>query len=236
MSAFPSTRWSLVIQATEGDEEQATLALEEICRRYWYPLYAYLRRTGRNRADAEDLTQGFFERLIRKETLGSAKAERGKLRTFLLAAMKRYLADDYRYWQANKRGGDAQFLALDYEKADERFTLELTDKNSDPETLFERAWASDLFTQARAQLRETYADSGRTELFDGLEEFLAWNESNRSYRQAAEKLGMGEQNIRSNVYRLRQRYRAAVEALVADTVESPGDVNAEVQNLFRIVG
>lgn len=235
MSAFPSTRWSLVIQATAGEGEQVTLALEEICRRYWYPIYAYLRRTGRNREDAEDFTQGFFERLVSKETLANAQSERGKLRTFLLAALKRYLADCHRHQQALKRGGDAQFLVLDYEKADERFTLELADNNSDPETLFERTWARDLFDQARTQLRQTYAESGRAELFDGLEEFLAWNESNRSYRHAAEKLGIDEKNIRSNVYRLRQRYRAAVESLVADTVESQEDVNAEVQNLLRII-
>lgn len=220
------------MQATVGSEDDAALAMEEICRRYWYPIYAFIRRSGKSRADAEDFTQGFFERMISKDTLGHARRDRGRLRSFLLAALKRYLVDESRRVGAVKRGGGVQVLSLDYEEADERFRIEVVDEKADPDAAFRQTWANDLLAQARTQVRAVYEAAGRGEMFEALEEFLAWNESNRSYRSAAAKLGIDEKNIRSNVYRLRQRFRAALEQLILETVESPGDVQAELRELL----
>lgn len=225
--AFPATRWSLVLQARLPDQPKAHRALEELCRQYWFPIYAFLRREGYARHDAQDLTQSFFADVLREDTLQKSAPERGRLRTFLLASLKRHLIDHARQQNAQKRGGRETVISLDDLQAEERLAEEPAHQES-PDRLFERAWARDVFDRSRAKLRENYTSRGKTNLFESLEECLGWNDKETSYRSLAARLSLGEPAVRLQVFRLRQKYRELLEAEVADTVASPEELNQEL--------
>ncbi len=214
------------MRVREGEIERR-VALEELCQLYWYPIYAYIRRRGQSRHDAEDLTQGFFEKLLHDRTLEAAEAARGRLRTFLLAAVERHLADQHRRSSALKRGGGRQIIAFDDLKAEERYAFEPKD-HRDPESLFVRAWIQLLLDGVKERLRTIFAESGRAGVFEALLPFLLMDDDAPSYREVARRLDSSETAVRLLVFRLRSRFRELLRQEIARTVESPAEVEAEL--------
>jgi RNA polymerase sigma factor (sigma-70 family) len=234
---FPATRWSLVLQTQRGTEPQAARALDELCQQYWFPLYAYLRRDGHSPHDAEDLTQAFFQHLLTTETLKSAQRERGRLRSFLIGALRRYLVDHARHHGAQKRGGQAKIIPIDSPESEESHPKEsewLMERD-DPATTFDRAWARDLIHRVTRSVRGSYEMAGRVQVFELLQEHLAWNARGLSYRNAAVALNVSEATVRVQVFRMRQLFRERLEAEVAQTVSSPEEVTEELDGLMAVL-
>jgi RNA polymerase sigma factor (sigma-70 family) len=230
---FATTHWSVVLAAGQSTDAQASEALEQLCRAYWYPLYAYVRREGSSAADAQDLTQEFFARLLEKHYLAQVERQKGKFRSFLLAALRHFLADQRDRARAVKRGGGADCLSLDAQSAEERYRLEPVDR-MDAGKIFERRWAMTLLDRALIRLRDENIASGKTELFERLKEFVA-GESDISCGEAATQLGLTESAVKSALHRLRQRYRELVREEVAHTVDDPAEIDAELRYLIGVV-
>lgn len=224
---FPTTNWTLVILVREGGEVRRA-ALEELCGHYWYPIYVFLRRRGYPRHDAEDLTQGFFVKLLGDETFDAAQAEKGRLRTFLLSALDRHLVDQKRRHGALKRGAGWQIIAFDELRAEERYTSEPMD-HRDPEWLFTRAWTQLLLESVREKMRESFTETGRAGVFEALLPFLIMEDAPPSYREVAEKLDSSETAVRLLVFRMRSRFRELLREEVARTVNAPEDVEGELE-------
>ena len=222
------------MQNARAGDERAERALAEICEAYWFPLYVFVRRAGYAAADAEDLTQSFFAKLIEKGYLQQADRERGRLRSFLLTSLKHFLADEWDKSQALKRGGGKTFVAIDQDAAEERYALEPADEAS-PERLFEKRWALTLLENIVAELREEFVASGKSELFDGLQPFLAWNSAEESYREVAGRLGVSENSARVTVFRMRKRYGELMRRHIAETVNSEEEVEEEMQFLMGVI-
>ncbi len=232
--AFPATRWSRVVRANDPASPDARAALDEICRDYWFPLYVYVRRWGRNPEDAEDLTQSFFARLLEKDYLASADRDKGKLRTFLLTALKHFLIDEHDKATTLKRGGGQHVISIDAALAEERYALEPKDDAS-PDRLYEKRWALTLLDNVLATLRAIYAKDGKAELFDTLQPSLAWNAGGERYAELAAALGMKENAVRVAVFRLRRRYGDTLRQQVAETVASPEEVAGELDHLLTVL-
>ncbi|MCL4181324.1 MAG: sigma-70 family RNA polymerase sigma factor [Verrucomicrobia bacterium] len=232
---FATTHWSVVLAAKQGGSSESAGALEWLCRTYWYPLYAFLRREGRSPHDAQDLTQSFFARLLQGRFLENVGPQKGKFRSFLLAALKNFLCDERDRATAEKRGGGQTFISLDDHNAEEWYLLE-PDAGVPPERVFEQRWALTLLAQALAGLREEYAAAGKTQEFDHLKVFLATPTSDGAYDDMTVKLGMTVDNIAVKVHRLRQRYGEFIRAEIAQTVACPADIDEELQHLFNVVG
>lgn len=222
------------MQNARAGDERAERALAEICEAYWFPLYVFVRRAGYAAADAEDLTQSFFAKLIEKGYLQQADRERGRLRSFLLTSLKHFLADEWDKSQALKRGGGKTFVAIDQDAAEERYALEPADEAS-PERLFEKRWALTLLENIVAELREEFVASGKSELFDGLQPFLAWNSAEESYREVAGRLGVSENSARVTVFRMRKRYGELMRRHISETVNSEEEVEEEMQFLMGVI-
>ena len=233
--SFATTHWSVVLAAKQGDASQATAALEKLCRTYWYPLYAFLRRAGRSPHDAQDLTQEFFAHLFERNFLENVGAQKGKFRSFLLAALKNFLRDEWDKSRAEKRGGGQKFISLDDHNAEELYLLE-PDPSAPAETIFEQRWALTLLDQALARLREEFAAAGKTIEFDHLKVFLSTLSSDGAYDAVAASLQMPIDTVAVKVHRLRQRYSELIRVEIAQTVASPADVEEELQHLFDAVG
>ncbi|MDB5310080.1 MAG: polymerase sigma factor [Gemmataceae bacterium] len=231
---FATTRWSLIAAAKDPAAPTAREALADLCRAYWYPVYAYVRRRGADHHKAQDLTQGFFARLLETNDLAAADQTRGRFRSFLLTACRHFLANQHDHETARKRGGGRSHVPLDFTAADGRYSREPAD-GEDPDHLFDRRWALDLLDRALAELRGEYAGSGRAKLFDALKECLAGGAETR-YADLADQLGMTEGAVKVAVHRLRQRYRDRLRAVIADTVASPDDVDGEIRDLFAALG
>ncbi|MEO8352375.1 MAG: sigma-70 family RNA polymerase sigma factor [Chthoniobacteraceae bacterium] len=229
-SQFGDTRWSVVLaaQGSPGDDS-ADAALAELCRLYWYPLYAFVRRSGHPPAEAEDLTQEFFARLLEKEWLAAVDRGKGRFRAFLLAAMKHFLAKEWRRSQTLKRGGALAFVPFE---AEERYAAEPADQFT-PESLYERRWAFTVLENVFSTLRAEMEAAGKIELFTALKDLLSPDPQNLSYREAGAHLGLGEDAVKMAVYRLRKRYRDLLRAHIAATVETTAEVDAEIRELFR---
>ena len=230
-AVFATTHWSVVLSAQQEANSKSAEALEELCRAYWYPLYAYARRSGHSPADAEDLTQGFFARLLEKEYLKAASREKGRFRTFLLVALKRYIANEWDRQHAKRRGGFAPILSIDQEAAEGRFTCEPVD-HLQADVLYDRQWAMTLLERTMARLQKEYTASGRAKLFDHLHNCIAKDESSLSYAEIGARLNLTEAAVKMAVHRLRARYRAVLLAEIADTVSSPAAVEEELAHLF----
>lgn len=213
----------------------AAEALTQLCQTYWYPLYAYIRRRGHSVHESQDLTQEFFTRLLQNNILSAVRSERGKFRWFLLSALKRFLANQWNYQHAAKRGGQQMILSLDEEIAERRYRLEIADSAA-PERLFDRAWAMTLLEEAQEQLRREYEAAGRGALFEELKVFLAGERAPISHREAGALLGLTENAVKVAIHRLRRRYRDCLRALIAQTVSSPVEVDEEIQQLFAAFG
>jgi RNA polymerase sigma-70 factor (ECF subfamily) len=231
---FATTHWSLVVAAGQGDSPDARAALATLCQTYWYPLYAYVRRHGRGAEEAQDLTQAFFAELLEKEYLQDADRERGKFRAFLLTAFKHFLSKERDRASALKRGGGRATLSLDLPAGERRYRLEPADQAT-PETLFERRWALTLLDQVLARLRQEYAGSGKGPLFEQLKGFLAGEKGPEPYAQLAREFGMTEGAFKVAVHRVRRRYRELLRAEIAQTVDSPEEVDDELRHLFEAI-
>ncbi len=232
---FATTRWSTVLAAAgEAPSEQANRALADLCAGYWYPLYAYVRRRGYDAEDARDLTQAFFARLLERRGLASADPARGRFRSFLLTAMKNFLASEWRRQAAAKRGGGADVVSFDAADAEHRYRAEPADTRT-PEALYERRWALALLGRAVADVRRGYAKRGEAELFDALKAYLGLDAAEVPYGDLAQRLGRSEPALRTALSRLRARWRTRVRALVAETVQEGRLVDGELRDLLRML-
>lgn len=226
---FRTTRWSLIAAAGDAAAPDRTRALADLCRLYWYPVYAHVRRRTPDRHQAEDLTQAFFARLLEKNDLAAADPARGRFRTFLLAACQHFLANQHDHDTAAKRGGRIRLLSIDFGQGEERFTREPADRVT-PEAEFERRWAMTLLDQTLRDLRAEYAEAGKGHLFDVLKGTLTGD--GVGYRELGAKLKLTEGAVKVAVHRLRQRYRDKLRAVIAETVETPAAVDDEIRDLF----
>lgn len=231
---FTTTHWSL-ITAAQTDEQSQTIArkaLEELCRAYWYPLYAFVRNRGYAPEDAQDLTQAFLARFIETGGFASADRRRGRFRSYLLGALKHFLANDWRRGQTRKRGGDVVFLAWDSLDPEAKYGLEPA-STSNPETEFDREWARQLTARALAKLNAEAKSSGKPELFETIQGCLTGEELDRV--ECEKKLGMTEGAVKAAIYRLRQRYRDCVRAEIAETVGEAAEVDDEMRHLLAVL-
>lgn len=210
---------------------QSDRALEELCRTYWFPLYAYVRRRGHTKEDAEDLTQAFFARFLEKNYLEGLSAERGRFRAFLLASLKHFLANERDKAQRQKRGGQTPHLSLDWQTADTQFQVAATDEPS-PDRAFDREWAVALLGKVIERLRVECEAEGRGGQFTDLRVFLTAGKGALSHADAARSLGMEETAVRVAVHRLRKRYRQLLRDEIAQTLADPAQVDEEMRALF----
>ena len=232
---FATTRWTMVLAAAGGaPSEQADRALAELCARYWYPLYAYVRRRGYDAEDARDLTQAFFARLLERQGLASADPARGRFRSFLLTALKNFLTSEWRRQAADKRGGNADNVSIDAADAERRYLAEPVDTRT-PEALYERRWALALLERAVADVRRGYADRGEAELFDALKVYLGREAAAVPYGHLSGQLGRRKAALRTALSRLRARWRTRVRELVAETVQDGRLVDDELRDLLRMI-
>ncbi|MCH9682417.1 MAG: sigma-70 family RNA polymerase sigma factor [Deltaproteobacteria bacterium] len=228
-AGFPVTRWSVVLRATARDGH-AQRALGELCSTYWPPLYAYLRRRGVDRVDAEDLVQGFVARTLDQANLAGVDRERGRFRAYLLGAFKNFVAKQKRQAQALKRGGGVNSVSLDFEDAESRLTAGVPDARS-PEAAYAHAWAMTVLQRTEERLRGEYTDKGNAALFEGLRGFLLGGDA-PPYKDVATALTMTEGSVRVAVHRLRTQFRRHLREEVADTVVSGADIDAELRSLM----
>jgi len=228
---FHTTRWTVVLAARNGDAPDARAALETLCGAYWYPLYAFARRRGRSRQEAQDLTQAFFVDLIEKHTVKAADRSRGRFRAFLLGAFRRFASKERDREGARKRGGGRAVLRLDFEEGERRFALEPA-HDLTPERVFDRQWALTLLEGVIERLRDEMAAAGKGEIFEGRRAFLTGADDLPAYREVAGRLAMTEGAVKVAVHRLRGRYREILRAAIADTVETAEDVDEEIRDLL----
>ncbi len=228
---FVATRWTVVLQAGHKSSPHSDRALAELCQTYWYPLYAYVRRQGRSKEDAEDLVQAFFGKFLEKNHLDGLSAERGKFRAFLLASLKHFLANEWDKSQRQKRGGGALHLSLDWQDADDRYHLEPAAPDN-PERTFDREWALALLNRVVDRLRAECEAEGRIGVFAQAKEFLTVGRDAIPYAEAARKIGMEEGALRVAVHRLRKRYRELLRDEIAQTLADPAQADEELRSLM----
>jgi RNA polymerase sigma-70 factor (ECF subfamily) len=232
--SFPLTRWTLVKELRGGGAE-GERALSELCGMYWYPIYAFLRVSGAAPADAEDLTQEFFLRLLQNDLLATADAKVGKLRTYLLAALKRFRISEYRKETALKRGGGAKVVRLDAVEAERRFSIEPKEMN-DPEIMFERRWAHSLLDEALSRLEREYGETGKAPLFESVSPFLSGGgPEDGNYAEIGARHGMSAGAVQVAVHRLRKRFRRHFESAVAETLEHSETLEEELRHVLRVI-
>ncbi|MBI5383417.1 MAG: sigma-70 family RNA polymerase sigma factor [Verrucomicrobia bacterium] len=223
-----------MLAAGRSDSTRARAALETLCRAYWYPLYAFVRRMGHTPHDAEDVVQAFFALCLEKNYLGAADRAKGRFRSFLLIALKRFLANEWDKARTRKRGGGARPISLDSLTAEQRYALEPADRLS-ADRLFERRWALTLLETVLARLGEEQAAAGRRAAFELLKDSLTSGERGTPYAALAARLSTSEGAVKVAVHRLRQRYRELLEAEIANTVSSPEEVIEERRYLFSVL-
>ena len=222
-----------MLTAGRTDSADVSEALSKLCQTYWYPLYAYVRMRGYGREDAQDLTQEFFARLLEKNWIGSADREKGRFRSFLLTAMKRFLADEWDKARAQKRGGGLPLLPLEFDTAETRLVREPADEIT-PEQSFERRWVLALLDEVLKRLRVEYEQEGNAKLFSNLHPCLVGDRTSLPYAELAKKLVVSEEAVKSAVFRLRQRYRKLLREEISQTV-APGEVDDELRHLFAVL-
>lgn len=231
-SRFTTTQWSLVLAAARSGAADAE-ALARLCSLYWYPVFAFVRRQGHSADEAQDLTQGFFTRLLEKRELGQADQDRGRFRSFLLTACRHFISNEYDHRRAIKRGGAAATIPIDILEAEGRYERALVSVET-PERLYERQWGLTLMAVVLDSLRDEYVAAGNERLFDRLSGFLG--DPAGTHADAARDLDMSIPAVKMAVHRLRRRYREALRERVADTVESPEEVDDEIRHLMKTVG
>ena len=232
-AGFPATRWSVVDAAADGDTHAAGEALEGLCRDYWYPLYAFARRSGQSAEDAKDLTQGFFAVLLDKGWLGDVDREKGKLRTFLLTAFRRFMAKEWRRMQAEIRGGRVATVPLDDEGAENRYAAARVEMPA--EEMFDRQWALTLMEQTIGGLQTEFAQAGKADQFELLKGTLMAARGGIDYAALTGPLTMNEGAVRVAVHRLRKRFRARFREEVERTLAEGENVEEELRYLARVL-
>ena len=233
-AVFVTTHWSLVLAARRSDSTRAEAALASLCRTYWYPLYAYVRRRGYATEDAQDLTQEFFARLLERRWLGQADRQRGRFRTFLLSEMSHFLANEWDKAQAQKRGGAVQLVPLQLDTAETRYGKEPADPFT-PEQAYERRWAVTLLDEVLQRLQKKCVAEGKAELFEALKPCLVGESDSHPYATLAMKLRLSEGAVKVAVHRLRQWFRQLLRDEIANTVAAPAEVDEEMHHLFAVL-
>jgi DNA-directed RNA polymerase specialized sigma24 family protein len=229
-SAFETTSWSLVRAAGNHPSTDAREALGTLCQKYWPPVYAFIRRSGHDRAQSEDLTQGFFALLIEKQYLLDADPARGRFRSFLLAATRHYLSNERDRAQAAKRGGAHVPISIDVAEIEAWHELAAVELET-PESLYERRWALSVLKHVMATLRAEFVAAGKAEEFDRLSGLLVRDSNATSYEALAEASGVSAGALRMSVHRLRRRYRTLLRAEIAMLVSTPEDIDEELRAL-----
>lgn len=232
---FLSTRWSIVVSAGRRSSPDSRRALESLCETYWLPLYAFARRRVASVEEAQDLTQEFFVRLLEKQVLAEASPERGRFRSFLLTAMKNFLANEWDKARAAKRGGDRQRLSLDWDQGESRLSVEPQHELT-AEREFERQWVWTLLEVVVNRLHQEFLDSDKSRQFDLLKEALSGDRQAIDYPAVSAELGMSEDAVRQAASRLRKRYRELLRDEVAQTVTDPAEIEDELRGLFTALG
>lgn len=231
---FHTTHWTVVLAAQDGDGTAASEALAELCSAYWYPLYAFVRRQGSSPHEAEDLTQEFFRRFLERRALETVRREAGKFRSFLLACLKNFLANERLRAQTQRRGGGHQILPLNTDDAETRYSLEPADQRT-PDAIFERRWAFTVLEQTITALRREYSSGEKRALFEALEGFLPGGREGLSRAEVAAKRGVSVGAIDVAIHRLRQRFGALLREQVARTVSSESEVEEEIRYLISVL-
>jgi RNA polymerase sigma factor (sigma-70 family) len=231
---FVTTHWSVVLSAGRSDTPRARHALERLCETYWYPLYAYVRRRGYSPEDAQDLTQEFFARLLKSDRVRTADQQKGRFRSFLLAGMNNFLADEWDKSRAQKRGGGMQTVPLQFATAESRYGSEPIDRAA-PEQTFERRWALTLLEDVLKRLGEEHEREGKAVLFAALNPCLVGDRTSLPYVELAQRMRMTESGIKSAVHRMRRRYRQLLREEIANTVASRAEVDDELRFLFTVL-
>ena len=229
--AFSTTHWSVVLAVREGDVTGSAAALEKLCQRYWHPIYAFIRRRGSNPHEAEDLTQAFFAHLLAQETLKKVAREKRKFRTFLLAALTHFLANEWDKCQTLKRGGQRQIFSLDEARAEELYGYEPVEPAT-PDKLFDRRWAWLLVEAVLSQLQQEYHAANKAELFAKLEPGLTGELNPGWHAGLAAEVGMNAGAVRVALFRLRRRFGELLRGEIAQTVSSAAEVDEEIRQLF----
>lgn len=232
---FATTHWSMVLSAGQVHSLQASAALEKLCQTYWSPLCSYIRRQGHGPEEAQDLTQAFFAKLLEKNFWARANPQKGRFRSFLLTALRHFLADERDRIGAAKRGGGVAFISFD-EQAGEGHLFEAHGQHLTGEQQFDRLWASTVLEQARNKLKQECMASGKSGLYDRVSLLGGRNESSADYSCIAQELGMSVSAIKSAVYRLRERYGQLVREEVAHTVSDPAEIESEIRHLITVIG
>ena len=231
--AFATTHWSVVLTA-QGESPAAQEALEKLCRTYWRPIFAFLRRQGVGPTEAEDLTQGFFAQLLERKSFDAVRKEKGRLRSYLLGALKYFLADEQRRAMAIKRGKGQRLIPLEELRADERIDMEPSDPMT-AEMIYERRWALTVLERVLSRLKDEYRAAGNAALFDALKQLLPDEPGSPSQAEIATQLGMTENAIRQAFYRFRQRYQSLLREEIANTVATPADIEDELRHLIAVI-
>ena len=231
--AFTTTHWSVVLEA-QGESPAAQEALEKLCRTYWRPIFAFLRRQGLPPAEAEDLTQGFFAQLLERKSFDAVRKEKGRLRSYLLGALKYFVADEQRRAMAIKRGKGQRLIPLEELRGENRVEMEPADPVT-AEMIYERRWALTVLERVLSRLKDEYRAAGNAALFDSLKELLPDEPGSPSQAQIAARLGMTENAVRQAFHRFRQRYQSLLREEIAHTVATPGDIEEELRHLIAVL-
>ena len=230
-ATFAKTRWSLVLEAGRRSSADSRQALESLCELYWYPLYGYARRRVANRAEAEDLTQGFFAELIEKNYVAAATPDRGRFRAFLLTAFRNFLSKQWEKAKAQKRGGGRKPIPIDFDSADSRFCLEPVSSLT-AEQFYDRQWAVALLGQTLERLQREFVRADKEQQFHELKGFLIGEHSGTTYQDVAARLNMTVAAVKMAASRMRRRYRELLRDEIGQTVSGPHEIDDEIRNLF----
>jgi RNA polymerase sigma factor (sigma-70 family) len=231
---FATTHWSVVLSARDADSPHGADALDRLCRSYWFPLYGFVRRTGATPEDAQDLTQAFFNDLLRRDSLQGVSPDKGRFRSFLLVALKRFLANQREHRQAQKRGGQVVQVSWDTDLAERRYQARPA-VDLPAERAFERRWALALLDHVLAELRAEWNDADKAREFDQLKGFLTYDGEAPNYAAAAAQLGLAEGAVRVAVHRLRRRFRELFRREIGHTVARPEDIEDEIRYLLEVL-
>ncbi|MHA1939955.1 MAG: RNA polymerase sigma factor [Candidatus Thorarchaeota archaeon] len=228
---FATTHWSVVLAAGQPDSSRYQQALETLCRTYWFPLYAYLRRQGHDSHQAEEYTQAFFAQMLEKQYLSKVAPKPGKFRSFLLVALKHFLANERDRLKTQKRGGGRPVIPLDRESAENQYAIEPAHHLS-ADKLFEKSWALTVLDQTMNRLQNEFAGANKQKLFDRLKSYLGGEKASVPYRDVAAELEVSEGTVKVTIHRMRTRYRELLRDEIAQTVNTPEHVDEEIRNLF----
>ena len=232
-AAFTTTQWTVVLEA-QGESPATQEALEKLCRTYWRPIFAFLRRQGIPPTEAEDITQGFFAQLLERRSLDAVRKEKGRLRSYLLGALKYFVADEQRRAMAIKRGKGLRIISLDELRTGEGIEMEPADPMT-AEMIYERRWALTVLERVFSRLKEEYWVAGNVALFDALKELLSDERGSPPQAELAAALGMTENSVREGVCGFRAGNQEEVGGEIANTVATPGDIEDELRHLIAVL-